>query len=214
MPQLYFTDIAALRRPAIIDNVAHELPAEAIAAAHRSGLSDGIPFILDEDGTYDPDLNRFFRACPTMGVRSPNSLRAYGRDLVVWMRFLSERRQGKRIWQADRDDIAAYHAARRRSAPPYRISASSWNRAVAALEKFYGWALEEGLMSTSPFGAIANWRPVRNGRVVPTRTVRAREPGARRGDVRFVSLDHFLAFRDVGLRGRRLDGHEDPTWNG
>src|SRR5690606_24922857 len=26
--------------------------------------------------------------------------------------------------------------------------------------------------------------------------------------------DHFLAFRDVGLRGRRLDGHEDPAWNG
>lgn len=149
-----------------------------------------------------------------MGVRSPNSLRAYGRDLVVWMRFLSERRQGKRIWQADREDIAAYHAARRRSSPPYRISASSWNRAVAALEKFYGWAVEEGLMATSPFGAIANWRPVRNGRFAPTRTIRAREPGARRGDLRFVSLDHFLAFRDVGLRGRRLDGDEDPAWNG
>src|SRR5271169_1785205 len=101
-----------------------------------------MPFILDDDGSYDPDLNRFFRACPTMGVRSPNSLRAYGRDLVVWMRFLRERRDGKPVWRADREDVAAYHAARRRSVPMHRISAASWNRAVAALEKFYAWALE------------------------------------------------------------------------
>ncbi len=211
---MYFTDLSALRFPCVADGVTPHLCAAAIAAAHRCGLSDGMPFIVDADGAYDLDLNRFFRACPTMGVRSPNSLSAYGRDLVVWIRFLSERREGKRIWQADREDIAAYHAARRRSAPHYRISASSWNRAVAALEKFYGWAVEEGLIATSPFGAIANWRPGRNGRFVPTRTVRAREPGARRGDIRFVSLDHFLAFRDVGLRGHRLDGHEDLAWKG
>ena len=214
IPQLYFTNLSALRSPGVADGMTPHLCAAAIAAVQRCGLSDGIPFILDEDCGYDANLNRFFRTCPTMGVRSPNSLRAYGRDLVVWMRFLSERRQGKRIWQADREDIAAYHAARRRSSPPYRISASSWNRAVAALEKFYGWAVEEGLMANSPFGAVANWRPVRSGRFVLARTVRAREPGARRGDIRFVSVDHFLTFRDVGLRGRHPDGHEDPAWNG
>ncbi|MGE0629313.1 MAG: hypothetical protein AB7O43_15935 [Hyphomicrobiaceae bacterium] len=49
---------------------------------------------------------------------------------------------------------------------------------------------------------------------MPARTVRAREPGAQRGDIRFVSPDHFLVFRDVGLRGRRLDGHEDLAWKG
>ncbi len=77
MPQLYFTDLAALRRPAIVDGVTYELTAEAIAVAAATGLSDGMPFILDECGGYDLDLNRFFRACPTMGVRSSNSLRAY-----------------------------------------------------------------------------------------------------------------------------------------
>lgn len=50
--------------------------------------------------------------------------------------------------------------------------------------------------------------------LVPVKTVRAREPGARRGDVRFVNLDHFLIFRDVGLRGREPDGHEDSAWCG
>ncbi|HWL19140.1 MAG TPA: site-specific integrase [Bradyrhizobium sp.] len=214
IPQLYFTELCALRPSDAVDGLTPHLSAAAIAAAERCGLSDGIPFILNADGGYDLHLNHFFRSCPTMGVRSPNSLRAYGRDLVVWMRFLSERRQGKGIWHADRDDLAAYHAARRRSAPAYRISASSWNRAVAALEKFYGWAVEEELLAVSPFGSVVNWRPTRNGRLVPTRTVRAREPGARRGDLRFIGLDHFLTFRDVGLRGRLLDGQEDPTWSG
>src|SRR5947208_2510079 len=133
-----------------------------------------------------------------------NEGRAYARDLLVWIRFLSERRGSKPIWQADREDVAAYHAARRRSAPVHRISAASWNRAVAALEKFYVWAVEEGLIPASPFGSSTTWRRVRGGRFAPVRTVRAREPGARRGDLRFVGLDHFLSFRDVGLRGRQL----------
>lgn len=214
MPQLYFTDLAALRRPTIADGVIPELPPETIAAVEATGVTDGMPFILDDRGGYDLDLNRFFRACPTMGLRSANSLRAYARDLAVWMRFLSERRDKKSIWLADREDLAIYHAARRRSAPSHRISAASWNRAVAALEKFYGWAVEEELIAASPFGSSTTWRRVRGGRFAPVRTVRAREAGARRGDLRFVGLDHFLSFRDVGLRGRQLDGCEDATWSG
>lgn len=214
MPQLYFTDLAALHRPAIVDGVTPELLPETIAAVEATGVTDGMPFILDDRGGYDVDLNRFFRACPTMGLRSANSLRAYARDLVVWMRFLSERRDKKSIWLADREDLAVYHAARRRSAPSHRISAASWNRAVAALEKFYGWAVEEELIAASPFGSSTTWRRVRGGRFAPVRTVRAREAGARRGDLRFVGLDHFLSYRDVGLRGRQLDGCEDATWSG
>ncbi|MCR5857372.1 tyrosine-type recombinase/integrase [Mesorhizobium sp. J428] len=149
-----------------------------------------------------------------MGVRSPNSLRAYGRDLVVWMRFLAERRDGKSVWSADREDVAVFHAARRRSEPPHRISAASWNRSVAALEKFYGWAAEEGLIAASPFGTPVAWRPVGRGRYVPARTSRAREPGARRGDLRFIGLDLFLLFRDTGLRGRLDDGRDDEGWTG
>ena len=215
MFQLYFTELGAVGRSAMVTHGGMlAFSAAAIAAAEKAGLSEGMPFILDDDGRYDLDLNRFFRACPTMGVRSPNSLRAYGRDLVVWIRFLRERRDGKSVWQADRDDLAAYHAARRRSAPTHRISAASWNRAVAALEKFYAWALEEELVTTSPFGSGMAWWRIHRGRLVPVKTIRAREPGARRSDVRFVSLDHFLFFRDVGLRGRDPDGREDSEWRG
>jgi len=214
MPQLYFTDLGALRGLAIVDGVTHELSEEVIAAAQSFGLVDGMPFILGHDGSYDHDLNRFFRACPTMGVRSLNSLRAYARDIVVWLRFLAERRGGKSVWSADRGDIAAFHEARRLSAPPHRISASSWNRAVAALDKLYRWAVEEKLIARAPFSYRQVWTRALDGSAISVAANMARETAARNGDMRFVSLDRYLLFRDVGLRGRLPDGQEDPTWRG
>jgi site-specific recombinase XerD len=43
-----------------------------------------------------------------MGVRSMHSVKAYARDILTWLRFLKERRGGKTVWQADREDVAAY----------------------------------------------------------------------------------------------------------
>jgi|SRR5579859_5837945 len=80
LPQLYFTDLFALRRSVTADGVTHELSADEITAAESIGLVEGMPFILGRDGTYDHHLNRFLRSCPTMGVRSLNSLRAYLND--------------------------------------------------------------------------------------------------------------------------------------
>jgi len=87
--------------------VSEGVPQAMVEAAMMGGLVDGMPFILDDDGAYDLDLNRFFRACPTMGVRSMHSVKAYARDILTWLRFLKERRGGKTMWQAGREDVAA-----------------------------------------------------------------------------------------------------------
>ena len=84
------------------------------------------------------------------GVRSQHSLRSYAYDLLVWVRFLDEARS-KTVWQATREDVDAYHRARRDDEAANRVSAASWNRAVAALDKLYRWAVEEGLIAQSPF---------------------------------------------------------------
>lgn len=215
LPQLYFTDLSALRRSMTADGVTHELSADEIAAAESIGLIEGMPFILGRDGTYDHHLNRFLRSCPTMGVRSLNSLRAYAHDIVVWMRFLEERRDGKSLWSADRDDIAAFHEARRLSKPPFRISASSWNRMVAALDKLYRWAVDEKIITSAPFTYRQLWsRASTSGAVMAVAVNCAKESGARNGDMRFLDLPRYLVFRDVGLRGKLPDGREDPTWRG
>ncbi len=145
-----------------------------------------------------------------------HSVRAYARDILTWLRFLKERRGGKTVWQADREEVAAYHAVRRLSALPHCISAASWNRNIAALEKLYRWGVEEELIVATPFTYRHVWGGGRHGKApaVAIRSNRAREPGARPHDMGFVDLERYLVFRDVGLRGRFPDGHNDPNWCG
>lgn len=215
MPQLFFTNLSAMHRSVTVHGTTYELSSDEIAAADNVGLIEGMPFILGSDGGYDHHLNRFLRLCPTMGVRSMNSLRAYARDIVVWMRFLEEWRNGKSLWSADRDDIAAFHEARRMSEPPFRISASSWNRMIAALDKLYRWAADEKIIAAAPFTYRQLWsRASASGAIIAMAVNCAKESGARKGDMRFLDMPRYLVFRDVGLRGRLPDGREDPTWRG
>jgi len=213
---LFITDLRLLRCSGVSGGVPAALPPAMIEAAMAGGLVDGMPFILDDDGAYDINLNRFFRACPTMGVRSMHSVKAYARDILTWLRFLKERRGGKTVWQADREDVAAYHAARRLSAVPHRISAASWNRNIAALEKLYRWGVEEELIRATPFTYRHVWGVSPHGKMpaVAITSNRARELAARPHDMRFVDLERYLLFRDVGLRGRLPSGLDDPSWRG
>lgn len=215
MAQLYFTDGLALRAPVSVEGVPADLSMSLANAADKIGVMDGMPFFLDRDGSYLHELNRFFRACPTMGVRSRHSLRAYAHDILIWIRFLEERRGGKQLWCADHNDVIAFHHARRLSDASFRISASSWNRAIAALDKLYRWAFEEGLIASSPFRYDLSFRHG-HGRGTPkvVHGNRARERAVRPHDMQFVDMGRYLAFRDIGLRGRLPDGSEDPAWRG
>lgn len=215
MPELYFTDLAALREPATFVGMNYQHGLAAGDQGSELGLIDGMPFILGDDGEYDPHLNRFFRECPTMGARSPNTIRAYARDILTFLRFLHERRNGKDIWKADRQDLIAFHRARRLTDHSGRISAASWNRSITAFAKFYGWARDEGFVTTTPFGD-RDWVKTSATPRGPARRPRNsyREAGARQHDMRYVGLDHFFSFRDIGLRGRQPDGRDTPDWRG
>jgi site-specific recombinase XerD len=209
VPQLHFTDAAVSDCADQVGLVTHG----ASTGAACPELVDGIPFILADDGVYDVHLNRFFRECPSMGVRSANSVRAYARDILTWVRFLDERRGGKSLWRADRQDVIAFHRARRLTDGPGQIAGSSWNRAVTALEKFYGWAWEEELIVVTPFTRGTPTAPS-----VPRHAQRwsrsFRETAARRHDMQFIGMERFILFRDVGLRGHLLDGSADAGWRG
>ncbi|MEV8030642.1 site-specific integrase [Streptomyces sp. NPDC086182] len=186
----------------------------AAKALERHGLHAGAPFILSKDGSYDVQLNRFLWSLPTLGVRSANSWRAYALDLLTWGRFLQEHR-GKTVWRADRDDVTAFHRARRIASDPTQvISASTWNRSVAALDKFYTWAADEGLIARTPFKYHESSRRAESGRQVPVRNNRAVEKAAKRGSVKFLSVPRYAAFRDVGLRGQQPSGAADPSFHG
>src|SRR5277367_2606808 len=174
------------------------------------GLDRHVPIILRDGIPYDADLDRFFLDLPLNGVRSPHSLRAYGYDIAVWVRFL-DAACNKTVWAAERSDLDAFHRARRREDVGGRISASSWNRCIAALEKLYRWAESAGLLASSPFTHRDVWRQghgARRVRIVARND--AYERAARRSYVRFISLEDYRVFRDVGLRGLTPDGAERP----
>lgn len=199
--EIFFTDAKALALP-IQEGV--DLDTNRAEAFARHFVPDGMPFVLNPDGSYHSVLNRFFRSLPVSGVRSKRSWRAYAYDLVTWARFLDERRNGRGLLEADRRDLIAFHAARRLSEPPYRISAEAWNRLIAAMEKFYQWTLAVELLPRPPF-QFEQQHP--SGSVA---VVGAKEKVVRhRGDVRFLSLSRYTTFRDVGLRGLAPGGAED-----
>ena len=190
----------------LVDNVA--LVSDITIQERRSadGPDAHVPMILRDGTLYDPDLDRFFRDLPLKGVRSRHSLRAYGYDVLVWVRFLSEA-CGKSVWEGDRHDVLAFHRVRRRAEAGQRISAASWNRAVACLDRLYRWGVHEGLVSEAPFSHRSVWRQGHGGRRAQiTARNDAYEPAARRGDVSFVTLDDYRSFRNVGLRGLLPDG--------
>jgi site-specific recombinase XerD len=167
------------------------------------------PSIRRDGGIYDADLDRFLADLPVNGVRSLHSQRSYAYDLLVWVRFLDEAR-GKEVWQATRDDVDNYHRARRHDDATNRISAASWNRAVAALDKLYHWAIEDGIISESPFAYRDVWRrlPSGRGRTIIVARNQAYERAAKRSDVKFITMEDYGHFRRVGLQGLAVDGSE------
>jgi hypothetical protein len=191
--QLYFTnpDVPSRPLPSSVDGLAVSIASGA--------LIEGMPLILMDDGSYDLHLNRFFRACLGMGAHSPNTWRSSARDIFVWARFLCERRGGKTVWQVDRHDVLAFHRARWLSAAPYRISASSWNRGIAALDKFYRWAVEEGIMTTSPFSyAVTLHRTAGTRALLAVTANRSRERAARRHDCVLLILAAICCLATLG----------------
>ena len=173
------------------------------------GLDAHVPLILCGAALYDRDLDRFFLDLPLSGVRSRHSLRAYAYDVAVWLRFLDA--CGKTVWAATRDDVGAYHRERRRDEADHRITAASWNRAVASLDRLYRWGEQQGLIADAPFSRRAVWRPAHGSQrgMIAARND-AYERAAKRSDVRFVTMDDYRIFRDVGLRGLAPDGGERP----
>ena len=175
-----------------------------------SGSAHYVPKIVRDGRVYDRDLDRFLLALPANGLRSPRSLRAYGYDIVVWLRFLDQARNCKQVWDADGEDVAAFFQTRRKTRARFRISAASWNRSVAALDKMYAWAKRKGLIEASPFTYREAWqrgRGLARPKVINRNTAYEAQP--ERG-ITFVSLDDFRAFREVGLKGRTPDSRERP----
>ncbi|MFD4338386.1 tyrosine-type recombinase/integrase [Streptomyces anulatus] len=180
----------------------------------RAGVTVGQRFVLGPDGSYDLALNRMLRELPSWGVPSRNGQEAYCSDLMLICRFLREARGGKTIWEMDGADLRAFKQARLFAKDPDdRIEYGTWQRFIAALDKWVTWSLDAELLSAEPFRYVDKVVATPNG----PRQLRVNaesEPGRTSRPVRFLPYEDFLLWRDVGLRGFLPDGGRDPKWRG
>ena len=185
----------------------------AAAVLTRAVVRERQVFVLGADGSYDVELNRFFRDLDAWGVRAASSVTAYARDIAVFCRFLEQARGGKSIWVCDAADLAAFKRVRLHGDPERAVSVPTWRRSIAALDKWAAWARYEGLIEELPFRYADKtvWTP--NG-LQRIRVNAASEPDPGPAPVRFLAFEDYLTWRDVGLAGRLPGGRPDPSWRG
>ncbi|MDI9847628.1 site-specific integrase [Rhodoblastus sp. 17X3] len=200
--------------PLMVEGRPYVLPKDARVAMEDEVVPDGMPFLLGDEGDYDKVINKFFRDLPFLGCGSVNTWRAYARDIVTFCRFLSERRGGKHLLNATVEDVRQYYRTRRLTGLA-AVAPETWNRGVTALQKFFEWALEEKRIIAVPFTykTVVMRRPGTTA-TQPVQHNTALERVGSDATIKCVSLDDYIAFRDIGLLGYLPEGGLDPNFRG
>ena len=115
----------------------------------RAGVVPGTPYLLSPSYDYDVVLNGFFQSVGML-MSAMNTQVGYARDLAAFLPFLTMSRGGRSWREATEADHGAYLFWRRRDPDGPRISGSGWNREVAAVNRFYRWALGAGHVQVHP----------------------------------------------------------------
>jgi site-specific recombinase XerD len=159
---------------------------------------EGTPFALDDDGCLDRKLGAFFMELRNgVGGVSLKTVKDYAKDLAVFARFLAVQRK-KSVWAADSSDVAEYRRYRLEGPTDARMQKTSWVRALAALQRFYGWAADPATrkVAINPISKTRRDRLIRQNRV------------------RMISMQDFVVLRNVGALGQGTDGLRDPGFQG
>lgn len=180
------------------------------------GLVEGTPFLLDPDFRFDIQLNGFFRSAGMVSA-SWNTQAAYARDLATFLTFLWRGRDGVDWRDATAEDHLAYRAWRRLDETGPRVAASTWDREVAAVNRFYVWQVSAGAIEANPLPQ----RAIRYGvhGMSPSVDSLGTAPatyshgsGAER--IEWLPSEQYRTWRDVGVRGYTRSGVPDVGFRG
>lgn len=220
-PQTASPETWYLRRvPAVLPVV--EIPA-SVAAIQDSewkrwrtgaGIPIGTPCLLAPDFNYDVELNEFFYSVDMLGARMSTRV-GYARDLKSFLDFLRLGRNGTTWREASEDDHRAYLIWRREDSSGPRVSPSTWDREVAAVNRFYRWQMTRGHVRNTPIPQRARRASREFGpRGNMGTTSASYSHGARREKIQWLPARSFRQWRDVGLRGYADDGLPNPAFRG
>ncbi|SDP15959.1 hypothetical protein SAMN04487981_117121 [Streptomyces sp. cf386] len=159
----------------------------------RLGGRHGQRFLLGPDGLPDLRVNAFF-ASPTMRNLTDLTNRDYAYSLGLWLNFLLV--LGRGWWEATEDDATEFQFWRLTDpGNDQRVQKSSFAKDVAGCKKFYKW-VGRRYQVVDPFDELEY------------------ERGRRQENVKWLDPAAIRRWRDLGLRGRGLDGRRDCRWRG
>ncbi|WP_235675866.1 site-specific integrase [Mycobacteroides abscessus] len=158
------------------------------------GGRDGQRFLLGPNGFPDTRVNDFLGSARMRNL-AETSNRDYAGCLALWLNFLATR--GQEWFPASVDDVEEFQFLRLTDPTiPERVGTSTFSKDIAACKKFYRWA-------SSRYPEVADiFAEVGSPRAKRTAGVKWLDPAA------------IARWRDVGLRGRTLDGGPDKSWRG
>lgn len=203
-----------LPRPQITDPLIETFAVGLDDWLDANDVLDGQPYLIDPQGHYDVQLNRYFRTY--LSTAPINSQRAAASDLKLWLTFLWTSR-GRRNWrEATEDDRAAYKHWRTVNPRGPHVDLVTWDREVALVNQFYLWAVK----NKQATGCMANPITQRETTAPPGYRHRAASTPAEashqgpRNDVKWFPPATYQQWREVGLRGFTPLGLPDPSFRG
>lgn len=172
--------------------------------------------MLDPVFRFDMQLNAFFRS-PGMVSASWNTQAAYARDLAMFLTFLWTGREGVDWRDVTSEDHLAYRAWRRLDEDGPRVSASTWDREVASVNRFYRWQVSAGAVDVNPIPQRAiryGMHGIPRNRAASDVTPATYSHGSGRERIEWLSADQYRLWRDVGVRGYAVSGVPDIGFRG
>ena len=172
-----------------------ERPAGTLGdAIERVGGRHGQRFLLGPDGFPDLRLNAFFSS-PRMRSLAATTNRDYAHSLAMYLNFLNNR--GHQWWTASIDEAEEFAFWRLTDpANASTVGTSTFAKDLAACKKFYRWAHSRYSDVTDIFAEVGFPRAKRDA------------------NVKWLDPAAIRRWRDVGLRGRTIDGRRDKSWRG
>lgn len=183
-----------------------------------AGVRPDTPFIMSPELTYDIELNEFFHSVG-MQASAQNTQTGYARDIAAFLTFLWVAR-AKQSWKdATEADHLAYSHWRRSDSDGPRVAASTWDREVAAVNRFYRWAVRQRYLAATPIPQTSRRpAPVAAG-LAGRRSQDEQRPatyshGARRHRLEWLTPNEYRSWRDIGVRGFTSDGLPSNDFRG
>jgi site-specific recombinase XerD len=164
-------------------------------------LPDGMPMFLDEQMRPIEPMCGWFRVLAYEN-KQPETMRASAYVVRRLAKFLAER--GTDLLSVTEADLVAYRRART-ELDERPVDEATWEREAVVINRFYAHLLKQGLVQRRPFRMTS----------AGSRQRSVLQSGMRREmQVRHMTVEQYLYFRDVGLGGQLPDGSVSESFRG